>query len=220
MKRKKNGGTDMVKVSPSILSADFSNLGKAVKVLEAAGADYIHMDVMDGSFVPQITFGSKMVTSLKEHTRLPLDVHLMIENPIKHADDFARAGADIITFHSEAAEDISAVIDKIKSHGKKVGMSIKPKTPVSLIEKYLGLLDMVLVMTVEPGYGGQEMMPETLEKVKELRRLCPDLDIEVDGGINAETIRMAINAGANVIVAGSYVFEGGDVKSRIESLRG
>jgi ribulose-phosphate 3-epimerase len=195
-------------------------MGKAVKELEAAGADYIHMDVMDGSFVPQITFGAKMVASLKEHTRLPLDVHLMIENPIGHIDDFARAGADIITFHGEAADDIDAVIDKIKSHGKKVGMSIKPKTPVSHIEKYLDLLDMVLVMTVEPGYGGQAMMPETLDKVKKLRQIRPELDVEVDGGINAETIHTALGAGANVIVAGSYVFEGGNMKARIESLRG
>ena len=192
----------MIKVSPSILSADFSNMGKAVKELEAAGADYIHMDVMDGSFVPQITFGAKMVASLKEHTRLPLDVHLMIENPIVHIDDFARAGADIITFHGEAADDIDAVIDKIKSQGKKVGMSIKPKTPVSFIEKYLDSLDMVLVMTVEPGYGGQAMILETLDKVAELRHDCSELDIEVDGGINAQTIRTVLDVGANVIVAG------------------
>lgn len=210
----------MVKVSPSILSADFSNLGKAVKNLESAGADYIHMDVMDGSFVPQITFGAKMVASLKEHTQLPLDVHLMIQKPIKHIESFAQAGADIITFHGEAAEDIGAVIDKIRFYGKKAGISIKPRTPVSSIEKYLDLLDMVLVMTVEPGYGGQEMIPETLDKVSRLRQMRPGLDVEVDGGINEKTIHTALEAGANVIVAGSYVFTGGGMKTRIESLRG
>ena len=209
----------MIKISPSILSADFANLGSAVKDLEQAGADYIHVDVMDGSFVPQITFGAKMVASLKGCTNLPLDVHLMIQNPHKHIADFAKAGADIITFHSEAAEDVHAVIDMIKAHGKKVGISIKPGTPVSNIEKYLDILDMVLIMTVEPGYGGQEMIETTLDKVSQLREMRPKLDIEVDGGINGETIHKVLDAGANVIVAGSYVF-GGDIGKRIESLRG
>lgn len=210
----------MVKVSPSILSADFSNLGKAVKDLEMAGADYIHMDVMDGSFVPQITFGAKMVESLRSDTHLILDVHLMIENPKKHIKDFAEAGADIITFHAEAVEDIEAAIDLIKSYGKKVGISIKPDTKVEKIEQFLGKIDMVLIMTVEPGYGGQEMIVETLKKVKKIRKMYPNLDIQVDGGINQDTINTAINAGADVIVAGSYIFSGEDMKSRIESLRG
>jgi len=209
----------MVKVSPSILAADFSNLGNVVKELEASGADYIHMDVMDGAFVPQITFGSKMVESLKAHTKLPLDVHLMIHNPIKHIDVFAKAGADIITFHGEAADDVTAVIDKIKENGKKAGMSIKPNTPVSFIEEHLDRLDMVLIMTVEPGYGGQELIADTLEKVRILRKMHPELDIEVDGGINQDTIGTALDAGANVIVAGSYVFSGQDMRARIESLR-
>jgi ribulose-phosphate 3-epimerase len=209
----------MIKISPSILSADFANLGAAVKDLEQAGADYIHVDVMDGSFVPQITFGAKMVASLKGCTALPLDVHLMIQNPHKHINDFAKAGADIITFHGEASEDIVAVIGMIKAHGKKVGISIKPATPISFIEKYLDMLDMVLVMTVEPGYGGQKMMEATLDKVSQLRAMRPELDIEVDGGINGDTIHKALEAGANVIVAGSYVF-GGDIGERIESLRG
>ena len=209
----------MTKISPSILSADFANLGAEVRDLEQAGADYIHVDVMDGSFVPQITFGAKMVASLKGCTSLPLDVHLMIQNPHKHIDDFAKAGADIITFHAEAAEDIGAVIDMIKIHGKKVGISIKPGTSVSFIRDYLDMLDMVLIMTVEPGYGGQEMIDATLDKVALLRKLRPELDIEVDGGINGTTIHKALDAGANVIVAGSYVF-GGDIKQRIESLRG
>ncbi len=210
----------MIKVSPSILAADFSNLCMAVKELENAGADYIHMDVMDGSFVSHITFGSKMVSSLKKCTNLPLDVHLMIVNPIKHIDAFAEAGADIITFHAEAAEDIDAAIEKIKSHGKKAGISIKPNTPIDFIKKYLDRLDMVLVMTVEPGYGGQEMIDFTLDKVKKLRQISPDLDIQVDGGIDKDTIHKALAAGANVIVAGSYVFGGNDIRSRIESLRG
>ena len=144
----------------------------------------------------------------------------MILDPIKHIDVFAEAGADIITFHGEAAEDIGAVIDKIKKCGKKVGMSIKPNTPAAFLEPYLDVIDMVLIMTVEPGYGGQEMIEDTLDKVKALRRLRPELDIEVDGGINSSTIKKALDAGANVIVAGSYVFNGGDMRGRIESLRG
>ena len=209
----------MIKISPSILAADFANLGDAVICLEKNGADYIHCDVMDGVFVPQITFGAKMVASLKAHTNLVLDVHLMIENPIKHIDDFADAGADIITFHAEAARDIDACISAILAHDIKVGISLKPETPIDVIEHVLHKIDMVLVMTVEPGYGGQVFIDAMLKKVRMLRDMRPTLDIQVDGGINETTVKSAIHAGANIIVAESYVFSG-DMKARIESLRG
>jgi ribulose-phosphate 3-epimerase len=217
---KKNGGLDMIKISPSILSGDFAKLGEEVKTLQDNGADMIHMDVMDGVFVPQITFGAKMVAALRKHTDLPLDVHLMIEKPENHIDDFIKAGADIITFHVEATEKSIELAKKIKDNGKKVGISIKPNTLLFDIKDLIPLCDMILIMTVEPGYGGQKLIPKTLDKVKNLRMISPDIDIEVDGGVCDDTIGDLLNAGANIIVAGSYVFKAEDKRAQMDKLRG
>lgn len=210
----------MIKISPSILSGDFAKLGKEVEMLQDNGADMIHVDVMDGSFVPQITFGAKMVAALKKHTDLPLDVHLMIDNPEKHVDDFINAGADIITFHVEATENSVELAKNIKSHGKKVGVSIKPDTLLFDIKDLVPICDMVLIMTVEPGYGGQKLIPKTLDKVRNLRMISPELDIEVDGGVCDDTIEDLLDAGANIIVAGSYVFGADDKRAQMDRLRG
>ncbi len=210
----------MIKVSTSILAGDFSKLGAEAKMLEVCGTDMIHMDVMDGVFVPQITFGAKTVKAIKGQTSLPLDVHLMIENPQKHIKDFAEAGSDIITFHAEAVKDAKKVIQLIKSYGIKAGISIKPNTSLDEITEVIDLCDMVLIMTVEPGYGGQALIPKTIDKVQKLRQIAPNLDIEVDGGINSDTIQSVLDAGANVIVAGSFIFNAENRKAQIEKLRG
>ena len=209
-------------VSPSILSADFANLERDIKAVENAGADWIHVDVMDGHFVPNITIGVPVVKSIRKITKLPLDVHLMIENPEKYVEPFVKAGADIITFHYEAAGEKSREILKmIKSFGVKAGISIKPKTSPDKIFNLLTTADMVLVMTVEPGFGGQSFMPDCAEKIPYIKRNSPqNMIIQVDGGINAETAKVCTSVGANSLVAGSYVYKSDDIKTAIDSLRG
>lgn len=209
-------------VSPSILSADFANLERDIKAVENAGADWIHVDVMDGHFVPNITIGIPVVKSIRKITKLPLDVHLMIENPEKYVEPFVKAGADIITFHYEAAGEKSREILKmIKSFGVKAGISIKPKTSPDGIFNLLTTADMVLVMTVEPGFGGQSFMADCAEKIPFLKNNSPqNMIIQVDGGINAETAKVCTRLGANSLVAGSYVYKSDDIKTAIDSLRG
>lgn len=209
-------------VSPSILSADFANLERDIKLVEDNGADWIHVDVMDGHFVPNITIGIPVVKSLKRFAKKPLDVHLMIDNPEKYIEDFAKAGADIITFHYEAvkSENIEEICQKIKSLGCKAGISIKPKTNQNDIMPYLQFVDMVLVMTVEPGFGGQEFMHFCAQKIPQIRENGKeDLIIQVDGGINDVTSKVCVSLGANSLVAGSYIYKNKDVKKAIESLR-
>ena len=214
----------MIKIAPSVLAADFGYMADAVKALGEWKADMVHLDVMDGSFVPPITFGSQMVAAIRKETDLYLDAHLMIVNPEKQIESFAKAGADNITFHAETVEDLPAMIQMIKSHGMDASVSIKPQTPISAIEAILGDVSMVLIMTVEPGYGGQAMIPETVAKVKELRELIENkglnVDIQVDGGINLDTIHQVLEAGANVIVAGSAVFKAEKPAEVIRKLRG
>ncbi|MGN0030367.1 MAG: ribulose-phosphate 3-epimerase [Candidatus Gastranaerophilaceae bacterium] len=209
-------------VSPSILSADFANLEKEICKVEQAGADWIHVDVMDGHFVPNITIGIPVVKSLRKVTQLPLDVHLMIENPEKYIKDFANAGADIITFHYEAVDikNVKSVIDLIKSFGVKAGMSIKPKTHPDKALPFLKDLDLLLVMTVEPGFGGQKFMEDCAEKIKFLKPSSPEnLIIQVDGGINDKTAKICTEYGANSLVAGNYIYKSEDIKKAIELLR-
>ena len=208
-------------ISPSILSADFANLEKDITIAEACGADWLHIDVMDGHFVPNITIGVPVTASIKKVASIPLDVHLMIENPDKYVEPFAKAGADIITFHYEAVEEnkIPELISYIKSFNIKAGMSIKPKTPAEKCFKFLDELDMLLVMTVEPGFGGQKFMPDCAEKIKLIREKNKDIIIQVDGGINTETGKLCKDYGANSLVAGNYIYKSDDIKSAIASLR-
>lgn len=209
----------MVKIAPSILAADFENLEQEIKSVEDAGADYIHIDVMDGDFVTNKTLGLEMLKRSNQATDLILDTHLMVENPIDWIDDFSKS--DIITFHLEAVDEETAnkIIDELHEREIKAGISIKPDTPVEEIIPYIEKIDMVLVMTVEPGKGGQKLIPECLEKVRVLREISPDIDIEVDGGINLETITEVKSAGANVIVAGTAIFGAENRKYVIEKLK-
>ena len=209
-------------ISASILSADFACLGDEINRAVSHGCDMIHFDVMDGHFVPNISYGVPVLKSLKKCTDKPYDVHLMISNPIDYVDAFADAGADIITFHVEADSDIAATIEKVKAHGIKVGLTLKPATPAEEVFPYINDIDMVLVMTVEPGFGGQSFMSDMLDKISAIRakafELGKDLDIEVDGGIDGTTAPLVKAAGANVLVSGSYLFKTKDIDSAIASL--
>ncbi len=211
----------MVQIAPSILSADFARLGAEVQALEKAGADLIHIDVMDGHFVPNLTFGAVVVKDIRSYTTLPFDVHLMITNPIRYIPDFIRAGADMITVHLECDDDIETVISLIKKENKKVGLSIRPNTSVSRLLPYLPMIDLVLVMSVEPGFGGQSFIPTSLEKIVQLKELIgrKKVQIAVDGGINDITAPACILAGADILVAGSYILKHSPYKAQIDKLK-
>lgn len=211
-----------IKISPSILAADYANLGNELKKCEEIGASMIHLDVMDGHFVPNISIGPPVIASLRKCCALPFDVHLMISDPLKYAGAFIAAGADMITFHVEAESGVQETIDAILAGGCRAGLVIKPDTPADSVFPYIEKLSMVLVMSVEPGFGGQSFMPQTMEKVREIRDFCDarkmDMDIEVDGGITPETISLAAASGANVFVAGSALFHAENPREVIEQL--
>ena len=214
-----------IQISPSILSADFSQLGDEIKKLSDAGADMIHVDVMDGHFVPNLTIGPPVIKDLKKYSSIPFDVHLMISPVHKYIEAYAEAGADIITIHPEATDNLQESIDKISELNKKVGVSLNPKSKIDLIEKYLNQIDLVLIMSVNPGFGGQKFMPEVLKKIKKLVQIREaknlKFDIEIDGGINFDNSKLAIEAGANILVSGTTIFKSnnGNIKKNIDLLR-
>ena len=213
----------MIKIAPSILSADFSNLGEEIQNIEKAGADYIHIDVMDGSFVPNITIGNEVVKALRAKTQLPFDVHLMINNPDNHIKAFVEAGADIITIHAEASIHLDRSLSLIKSFDKKVGVSLVPSTHEDALDYILEKLDLILVMTVNPGFGGQKFLSSQLKKIENIRKKIEKsgkkIELEVDGGINDQTARIAIEAGADVLVSGSYIFGNKNYQQAIQNLK-
>ena len=213
----------MIKIAPSILSADFAKLGEEIQNIEKAGADYIHIDVMDGSFVPNITIGNEVVKSLRQKTQLPFDVHLMINNPDNHIKAFAEAGADIITIHAEASIHLDRSLALIKSFNKKVGVSLVPSTHENSLDYILEKLDLILIMTVNPGFGGQKFLASQLKKIENIRNKIEKsgkkIELEVDGGINDHTAKIAVEAGADVLVSGSYIFGSGNYHQAIQNLK-